>query len=150
MIKLQFSYCPFIWMFSSRKSNNIINKFHERSLRIATSDKNSNFEDLLKSNNQITVHQRNFLKEVFKIINGLNPPITHIFFIFCENTHNIPHFQVISNESKKTVRYGQETIKFRTPSLWANLPEEYKLVKSFNIFERKIKNWKCETCPCRL
>ena len=30
MIKSQFSYCPLIWMFSSRQSNNLINKIHER------------------------------------------------------------------------------------------------------------------------
>ena len=38
------------------------------SLRIGTNDKNSNFEDLLKSNNQITLHQRNLqvlMTEVF-------------------------------------------------------------------------------------
>ena len=27
----------------------------------------------------------------------------------------IENFQIISNENKKTVRYSQETIKFRTP-----------------------------------
>ena len=47
------------------------------------------------------------------------------------------------------MRYGQETIKFRTPSLWTNLPKEYKLVNSMNIFWRKSKNWKCKTSPCR-
>ena len=67
------------------------------------------------------------------------------FFIFQKNTHNIRNFQIISNENKKTVRYGQETIKFRTPSLRANLPEEYKLANSLNIFKSVIKNWKCET-----
>ena len=41
MIKLQFSYCPLIWMFFSRKSNNYMNKIYERSLRIVTNDKNS-------------------------------------------------------------------------------------------------------------
>ena len=30
------------------------------------------------------------------------------------------NFQVMSNKNKKTVRYGQETIKFRTSSLWEN------------------------------
>ena len=44
-------------------------------------------------------------------------------FIFRENTHNIRNFQTISNENEKTVRRGQETIKFRTSSLWGNLPE---------------------------
>ena len=63
----------------------LINKIHDRSLRIVTSDKNSNFEDLLKSNNQITMHQRNLqllMTEVFEIMNGLNPPIIDNFFIF--------------------------------------------------------------------
>ena len=53
--------------------------------------------------------------EVFKIINGLSPPIMDKIFIFRENTHNIRNFQIISKENTKTVRYGQETIKFRTP-----------------------------------
>ena len=70
MIKSQFSCCPLIWMFCSGKSNNLINKIHERSLKIVTNDKNSNFEDLLKSNNQITAHQRNLqvlMTYVFKM-----------------------------------------------------------------------------------
>ena len=37
---------------------------------------------------------------------------------------------------RKTVSHSQETIKFRTPSLWANLPEEHKLPNSLNIFKR--------------
>ena len=83
----------------------------------------------------------------FKIINGLSPPIMDKFFISCKNANNIRNFQIISNKNKKTKRYSQETIKFRTPSLWANLPEEYKLANSLNIFKRKMKNWKCKTCP---
>ena len=58
------------------------NEIHERSLRTVINDKNSNFEDLLKSSNQVTVHQRNLqilMTEVFKSINSLSPPI--IFYI---------------------------------------------------------------------
>ena len=50
----------------------------------------------------------------------------------------------------RTVNYDLETICYRAPFLWANLPPEYKLANSLNIFERKIKNWKGENCPCRL
>ena len=50
----------------------------------------------------------------------------------------------------RTVNYGLETICYRAPFLWANLPPEYKLANSLNIFKRKIKNWKGENCPCRL
>lgn len=42
----------------------------------------------------------------------------------------------------------KETIKFRTPSSWRQLPEEH-IVNSLNFFTRKTKNWKCKTCPCR-
>ena len=36
------------------------------------------------------------------------------FFFIRENTHNISNFQFISNETKKTVRYGLEAVKYRT------------------------------------
>ena len=38
MIKSQFNYCPLVWMFCSRQSNNLINKIHEWSLRISHKD----------------------------------------------------------------------------------------------------------------
>ena len=87
MIKSQFSYCPLISLFCSRKSNSLINKIRERSLRIVTNHKNSNFEGLFKSNNEITVHQRNLqvlVTEVFKIINGLSQPIMDRFLYFAK------------------------------------------------------------------
>ena len=78
MIRSQFSYCPLIWMFFSRKPNNLINKVHERSLRIVSSDNHSSFKSLLSKYKEITIHQRNLLvlmTETYKIINGISPPI---------------------------------------------------------------------------
>ena len=37
----QFSYCPLIWMFHSRRLNNKINSIHERALRITYQDSTS-------------------------------------------------------------------------------------------------------------
>ena len=76
MIKSQFSYYPLIWMFSSRKANNLINRIHERSIRIVSGDNESNFENLLEKNKDITIHQRNLqvkVIKVLKIINGYAP-----------------------------------------------------------------------------
>ena len=67
--------------------------------------------------------------DVFKIINGLAPAIMEDFLLFSENTHNIRNFQIISNESKKTARYGK-----------------YETATSQNSFKTKIKTWKCKTC----
>ena len=71
-------------MFSSRRSNNLINKVHERSLRLITNDENSSFETLLQNINDITVHQKNLqilMTEVYKIIKGEAPAIMkNIYF----------------------------------------------------------------------
>ena len=88
--------------------------------------------------------------ETSKIINGLSPPIMENFFLLRENTHNVKNFQEISNENRKTVKYGIETISNRTPFLWANLPNEYKLATSLHDFKLKIKNWYCDECVSRL
>ena len=34
VIKSQFSYCPLIWMFTSRYLNNALNSIHERAVRL--------------------------------------------------------------------------------------------------------------------
>ena len=44
----QFSYCPLVWMFHSRKINTKINNFHYRALRMIYLDVTSTFEELLK------------------------------------------------------------------------------------------------------
>ena len=145
MIKSQLSYCPLIWMFSSRTANNLINGIHERSIRIVNGNNESNFENLLEKDKEITIHQRNleiFMTEVFKIINEYAPPR--------ENTHNLRNFQIVLNENQKIVRYSSETTSYRTPLFWANLPEEQKVASSLSEYKSKIKTWKCNTCVYRL
>ena len=59
MIKSQFNYCPLVWMFCSRQSNNLINKVHERGLRLTCRDETKDFQQILKEQNEITIYQRN-------------------------------------------------------------------------------------------
>ena len=70
----QFSYCPLVWMFHSRKLNNKINFLHERCLRLIYDDKVSTFSDLLKKNNSVCFHHRNIqilATEMYKVKNNL-------------------------------------------------------------------------------
>ena len=67
-----------------------------------------------------------------------------------ESMHNVRNFQEISNENRKTVKYGIETISNRTPFFGANLPNEYKLATSLHDFILKIRNWHCDKSVCRL
>ena len=63
------------------------------------------------------------------------------FSILRENTLNVRNFQKLSNENKKTVKYGIETIPKRTP-----FSNEYELVTSLHDFKWKIENWHCYKC----
>ena len=71
--------------------------------------------------------------------NGYDPSIKDNFFIFRKNTYNLGSFQIILNGNKKTLRYVSETISYRAPLLWANLPDEYKLANSLSKFKSKKK-----------
>ena len=44
-VEYQFKYCPIVWMFHSRRTNNKINRLHERALRIVYDDDVSAFDE---------------------------------------------------------------------------------------------------------
>ena len=90
----QFSYCPLVWMFHSRKLNHRINKIHERALRIVYNDHQCTFEELLERDNSFTIHERNLQKlaiEMFKVNNGLSVQLVSEHFHFAENHYNFRH-----------------------------------------------------------
>ena len=60
-ITSKFNYCPIIWMYCQRKSNNLINRIHERASRLAYTDYSSDFNSLLEMDNSVTIHHRNIL-----------------------------------------------------------------------------------------
>ena len=85
IIKSQFSYCPILWMFCSRRSINLINNIHQRALRATFANHTSNFTQLLEKKRESTIHQRNtqaLMKEIYKFINNLSPPIMTTCFNF--------------------------------------------------------------------
>ena len=75
-ITSQFNYCPLIWMFHSRQLNNRINKIQEIALSLVYKDNKLTFDNLLKLDNSLTIHQRNLqilATEIFKVNNSLAP-----------------------------------------------------------------------------
>ena len=79
----QFNYCPLVWMFHNRKTNNRINRLHERALRIVYHDNNLTFDELLKKDKAVKIHHRNLqvlATEIFKWKKGISPPIMNEIF----------------------------------------------------------------------
>ena len=149
-----FNYCPLVWMYCNRKSNNLINSIHERALRIAYNDQSSSFTELLQQDKSTTIHQLNIQKllmEIYKTINGMNPTFMKEIFCTRESSHNLrtSHFELIRPNTNK---YGTDTITFKGSSIWNSLPKDAKNCISVPSFQQTIDNNQeiRNLCNCRL
>lgn len=105
MTESQFSYHSLIWMFSLRirKTNNLINKVHERSLGLIR-----NFETLPQNVKDTTIHQRNFqivIVQVYKTFQSNTPSIME----------NLKSKTFIILKFEYTVMYELVNICYRIP-----------------------------------
>ena len=133
----QFSYCPLLWMFCSRKLNNKINRLHERALRVAYSDYVSSFEELLIKDGTCTIHQRNLkvlALEMYKIAHEKSPSfMKDLVEEIDRNYHTRSSYEVELDESgnvkkcsKKsnyriqnvnTVSFGHQSFRYLGPKI---------------------------------
>ena len=148
----QFNYCAIIWMYCQRQSDNLINKIHERALRIAYNDYTSDFKALLETDCSVKIHQRNIQTlalESFKTKNDLNPnfmeniisPVSHGCY-----TRN----QNLAYPNPKTVSYGLDTFGYRANEIWNNLPSEIHSAKDLKTFKILLSANDANSCSCNL
>ena len=152
-IMSSFKYCPLIWMFCNKTSNDLINNIHKRTLRVTHDMEEADFEDLLNLEKICTVHQNNLktlIIEVYKSINKINPPIMWEFFKVKPITYNLRNDNLLILPSARSSRYGTDTLSFKGSLLWNNVPSEYKNTNDFNRFKNKIKSWNPSTCSCKI
>ena len=116
-------------MFCSRQTNNMINKLHERALRLLLKDYVSDFETLPRKSNDISCCHRNIqmlMIELYKFTNELAPSLMDSMFNRRNITYNFRNWQEFQSERKRTVFNGLETLRYHAPQLWILLPEEIK------------------------
>ena len=83
-IKSQFSYCPLIWMFTSKGPN-------KKMIRLVLNDHQSTLDEMLDTLNEKTIHQQcidRLLIDVDKFLNGYSPDIMNDVFHLRQNTYN--------------------------------------------------------------
>ena len=150
-IKSLFNYCPLVWMFYYRRIMHKMNKIHERSLRLLLKNYKDDFQDLLRSSGDISIHQRcinSLLTEVYKYIHGLSPEIMNEVFSTRANIYNTQQFNVFETHIPTSNRYGLNSIPYKANQLWNLLPENLKSSLSLTLFKNEIKMWECFNCPC--
>ena len=133
-------------MFHIRKLNNKINKLHERCLRIVYSDNTSSFEELLETDNSVSVHHRNIqvlATELYKIVNGLSPEIMKEVFPFNENTtYDTRNKRKFHSRAIKSISFGSKTVTYLAPKIWEIIQIEIENVESVAFLRELLKNGK--------
>ena len=110
----------------------MINRVHERALRVILGEDLSDFESLLQNDKDVRSHHKNIqslMIEMFKIKNESAPPIMDSMFERRNEPYNLRNFQEFLTEKKGTVCYGLETLSYCSPQLWSLLPENIKEVE---------------------
>ena len=141
-ITSQFSYCPLVWIFHSRKLNNKINAIHEKVLRIDWCDKHSTFQQLL--DNSVSMHHRN---EMFKVNMNLSPDLINDIFLKRTNTYTLRRNDRFSIRQVNSVYHGTKSLSFLGPNFWDLVPSEINESESLEIFKRRKKNWSLFNVP---
>ena len=79
----KFNYCPLIWMYHGKTSNNRIDHVQKRALRILHNDFNMPFEVLLSRTDERKVHVKNLQKlmlQIYKCLSEKTPSFMWKFF----------------------------------------------------------------------
>ena len=138
----QFGCYPLIWIFHSRRLNNIKTLF----MRAI-----STFQELLNRDSSVSLHHRNlqFLAtERFKIHRGFSPDILTKIFVPKISSYNLCR-NIFERRKVQSVYHGTELLSCLGPKIWDLFSLELKPLESLEVFKFKIKKSIPFECPYR-
>ena len=87
---------------------------------------------------------------MYKVVNNIAHTIVSELFSFSNVNYSLRSSSQFYQPSRNIVWNGQETISYLGPKIWNMVPEEMKRRSSLFAFEREIKQWVPNNCPCRI
>ena len=103
--------------------------------------------------NESTIHIRNLkflLTEVYKFLNGLSPPIMNEVFQTNDCPYDLRNPRIPASKCKSTKKYGINTVAFKVPQIWQNIPLEITISESLSLFKSNIKHIQNLPCRCKI
>ena len=150
----QFNHCQLAWICHNHRNNSKINRLHERCLHLIYNDKKSSFEQLLEIDNSLSVQDRNLralATEMYKIYHDISQTIMNeIFTLRHQNQYNLRNWTYFDAAKVRPVNLGSESVRYLSSKIWEIIPAYTKELDTIDKFKIAIKNWKPESCPCRL
>ena len=136
----QFKYRPIVWMFHSPRTNNKINRLHERALRLVYDDDVSTFNLLLAIVKSFCIHHHHDISG--KSLKEL--------FVKRESTISLLSKPELVIPLVNSVLKGKNSLRYFGSVIWNSLPIEIREDHSILSFATKIKQWKPIACPCTI
>ena len=112
-------------MFCSRTAMNKLNSIHKKCFCFVTNNYDSNFNKLLESSHELSIHKTciNYLTiKVYKYLHGLSPELMTDVFTLQKNPYGIRNIHLLGSENPRSVRFGVDAIAFRVSQLWQKVP----------------------------
>ena len=152
-VESQFKYCPIVWMFHSRRTNNKINRLHERALRIVYDDDVSTFDQLLAMDKSFCIHHQNIqrlLTEIYKVLHDISGNSWKELFVKRESMISLRSKPEIVIPSVNSVLKDKNSLRYFVSVIWNSLPIVIMEDHLITLFATKIKQWKRIACPCTI
>ena len=152
-IQSHFSYCTLIWMFCNKTTYKSIEKVQKRALRALYNVYDLPLDALLEIDDFPQIHVLNIrclLIEIYKTLHGLNPSFMEDIFVPKSVPYSLRDTDLLTIPKSNTVRYGVNSLTFRSSILWNNLPSFHKQSKTLHAFKDSIKTCSAFECTCIL
>ena len=128
-VESQFKYCPIVWMFHSRCTNNKINRLHERALRTVYDDEVSTFHQLLAMDKYFCIHHQNirrFLLEIYKALCDTSGNSLRELFVKRESNISLRFKPERLVPSVNSILRGKNSFRYFGSVIWNLLPIEIR------------------------
>ena len=135
-----FNYGCLIWHFSSKKSQNKVEKIHEKNIKFLLNDYLSSYAELLEKFTSVSMENRRLctmVYEVFKTLNNLNPVFMKDILHYSPNVTHKKHDLYI--DTQNTTKFRNKSLKAFGANIWNTLPEYVKSTTSSSEFKNSLK-----------
>ena len=145
-----FIFCPLIWHFCSKSTTP--KNLRKRSILEIWNlyFKISSYEDLILKAGTTTFHLsrlRTLALGTFQIAYGLSPTYLKDFICFkVSSSYNFRYTNLLEIPRTNNTMYGTNSFRHQAAKYWNSLPEEARIITSFNHFKQFIKTWNGASC----
>ena len=111
-VRSNFNYGCLIWHFSSKKSQNKIEKIHEMRLTFLSNDYLSTYAELFEKATSVSMETKRvctMVYEIFKTLNNLNPVFMKDIFHYSPNVTHKKHNLYIHTQN--TTKFGNKSLR---------------------------------------